>query len=124
MRASGARGVADILPRLIRFRDAPSYLGMDRNRFNSEVRPYLTEVPIGKQGIGFDRLELDDWFDHYKARNGRPYPKGKNTWDANKFPASSCGPGSGTSTNASMGGEFAKVLGQLNLQKRKPSSRG
>lgn len=27
-----------ILPRLLRFRDAPAYVGMDRNRFNSEVR--------------------------------------------------------------------------------------
>ena len=27
-----------ILPRFIRFRDAPTYLGMDRNRFNAEVR--------------------------------------------------------------------------------------
>ncbi|WP_244887552.1 hypothetical protein [Rickettsiella grylli] len=26
-------------PRLIRLRDAPNYLGMDRNRFNNEVRP-------------------------------------------------------------------------------------
>ena len=54
-------------PRILRFRDAPSYLGMDRNRFNAEVRPYLTEIPIGKQGIGFDRLELDAWVDDYKS---------------------------------------------------------
>jgi hypothetical protein len=27
-----------ILPRFIRLRDAPAYLGMDRHRFNSEVR--------------------------------------------------------------------------------------
>ncbi len=38
------------LPRLLRLRDAPTYLGMDRNRFNSEVRPCLTEIPIGEQG--------------------------------------------------------------------------
>ena len=56
----------------MRFRDAPRYLGMDRNRFNAEVRPYLTEIPIGKQGIGFDRLELDAWVDDYMSRNGRP----------------------------------------------------
>ena len=43
-----------LLPRIIRFRDAPFYLGMDRNRFNREVRPQLTQIPIGKQGIGFD----------------------------------------------------------------------
>ena len=42
-----------IPPRLLRFRDAPRYLGMDRNRFNVEVRPYLTEIPIGRQGIAF-----------------------------------------------------------------------
>ena len=36
-----------ILPRFIRFRDAPTYLGMDRNRFNAEVRGDLTEIPIG-----------------------------------------------------------------------------
>ncbi len=65
-----------VQPRIIRFRDAPLYLGMDRNRFNAEVRPFVTEVPIGKQGIGFDRLELDAWLDDYIARNGRPAQKG------------------------------------------------
>ena len=56
------------LPRLLRFRDAPGYLGMDRNRFNREVRPHLTEVRIGVQGIAFDRIELDAWADDYKSR--------------------------------------------------------
>jgi hypothetical protein len=32
---------------------------MDRNKFNSDVRPYLTKVPLGTQAIVFDRLELD-----------------------------------------------------------------
>ena len=108
-----------ILPRLIRFRDAPAYLGMDRNRFNAEVRPYLTEIPIGKQGIGFDRLEIDAWIDDYIARNGRPARKGVKTWDANKYPGSSSEPGSGISTNASAGGEFAKALEQITSKKQK-----
>jgi hypothetical protein len=107
-----------LLPRLIRFRDAPFYLGMDRNRFNAEVRPYLTEVPIGKQGVGFDRLELDAWFDEYVARNGRPARKGNDTWDANEFPASSRGAGYGISTNGSKDGEFAKALDQIASRKR------
>lgn len=64
-------GTLQLLPRLIRFREAPSYLGMDRNRFNAEVRPDLTEIPIGTQGIAFDRFELDAWVDHYIACNGR-----------------------------------------------------
>lgn len=61
-----------MLVRFVRLRDAPQYVGMDRNRFNVEVRPYLTEIPIGRQGIAFDRLELDAWADDYVLRNGRP----------------------------------------------------
>ena len=61
-----------LLRRFYRRRDAPLYLGMDRNRFDKEVRPYLTEIPIGSQGKAFDRLEMDAWADDYKSRNGRP----------------------------------------------------
>jgi hypothetical protein len=50
-----------LLPRFIRMRDAPSYLGMDKNRFNRDVRPLLSAIPIGTQGIAFDRLDLDSW---------------------------------------------------------------
>ena len=77
MMASTLNKVGAVLLRLLRLRDAPSYLGMDRNRFNTEVRPCLTEIPIGEQGIAFDRLDLDAWVDQYKSRNGRPgQPKG------------------------------------------------
>ena len=48
-----------LLPRLIRLRDVTRYLGMDRHRFNKEVRQFLTEIPIGIQGIAFDRLDLE-----------------------------------------------------------------
>ena len=110
-----------VQPRIVRFPDAPRYLGMDRNRFNSEVRPHLAEIPIGKQGVGFDRLELDAWVDDYVARNGRPArAKGVNSRDARTYPASSAEPGSGTSTSASSGGEFAEALAQL--ASRTPSS--
>jgi hypothetical protein len=107
------------LPRIIRFRDAPRYLGMDRNRFNREVRPSLTEIPIGKQGIGFDRLELDAWVDDYVARNGRPRrSKGVESWDVSEYPVSSCEPGSGMSISASSGGEFARALARISSKKR------
>ena len=79
-------------PRIIRLRDAPNYLGMDRNRFNAEVRPFLTEIPIGVQGIGFDRLELDAWVEDYIARNGRPARKGVSVWDADEPRSSANGP--------------------------------
>jgi predicted DNA-binding transcriptional regulator AlpA len=70
-RKSVKPGSRCILPRLIRFRDAPDYLGMDRNRFNSWARPCLTELRIGKQGIAFDRLELDAWADSALEQRGR-----------------------------------------------------
>ena len=50
---SGEAKAARAQPRLLRLRDAPSYVGMDRNRFNKEVRPHLIEIPIGYQGIAF-----------------------------------------------------------------------
>jgi hypothetical protein len=111
------------LPRIIRVRDAPRYLGMDRNRFNVEVRPHLAEIRIGKQAVGFDRLELDAWVDDYKHRNGRPGPrKGAKSWDASEYPASSNGPVSGMSTSVSSGGEFARALALLSSKKRSGTS--
>ena len=70
-----------IIPRLVRFRDAPYYVGMDRNRFNRAVRPYITNIPIGRQGIAFDRLELDAWVDDYVSCNGRPAARRRKPWD-------------------------------------------
>ena len=65
-----------IPPRLIRYRDAPAYLGMGRNRFHGKVRPALTESPTGQRGIAFDRHEL--WKGACVAASGRPgrEPKG------------------------------------------------
>lgn len=59
-------------PRLIRLRDAAKYLGMDRNRFNTEVRPFLITLKIGQQGIAFDRKDLDQWADEFKQHQGKP----------------------------------------------------
>jgi hypothetical protein len=71
------------VPRFLRLRDAPRYLGMDKNRFNRDVRPGLPTIRIGTQGIAFDRLDLDAWADDYKSRNGHPaaQPKGKQSWE-------------------------------------------
>ena len=112
-----------LLPRLIRLRDAPFYLGMDKNRFNAEIRPYLTEVSIGVQGVAFDRLELDGWVEQYIARNGRPGElRGESLWDEKDRLDSLNVKASGISTNRSTGAVFARALDQLNLKKRKRSS--
>jgi hypothetical protein len=92
---------------------------MDRNRFNRVVRPYIVAIPIGKQGIAFDRLDLDKWADQYKSRNGRPGRlQGERPWDVEDRPASSRERVFGTSTKGSKGGEFARALAQIDLPKR------
>ena len=111
-----------LLPRIVRFRDAPQYLGMDRNRFNDEVRPYLTELPIGSQGVGFDRLELDAWVDDYISRNGRPAQKGVKPWDADRRQVSASAQESGTSKSKSRDGAFSAALERAGLTRRKRSS--
>ena len=110
-----------LIPRLIRLRDAPFYLGMDRNRFNAEVRPYVIEIPIGEQGIAFDRLDLDAWADQYKSRNGRPasHSEGEQTWDANEPQGFASATGSGTSKSRSSDRKFAKALERAT--EKKPS---
>jgi hypothetical protein len=110
-----------LLPRLIRLRDAPFYVGMDPNRFNEEVRPYLIEIPIGKQGVAFDRVDLDAWMDHYKDRNGRPGKAigGKPPWDRKFHQDSENVVKSGTSGKQSEIVEFEKALEQATSRKRK-----
>lgn len=107
-------------PRLIRLKYAPSYLGMDRNRFNDEVRPSLTEIPIGLQGIAFDRLEIDAWVDQYISSNGRPtsQPRGKRLWDANEAQGSEIGMASGTLRNRCSDKRFVKALEQATSKRR------
>lgn len=109
-------------PKLIRLKEAPWYLGMDKNRFKAEVRPWLTEIPIGSQGIAFDRLDLDAWADQYKAAKGRPgKQKGeKEPWrkKEKELRVSSSGKMvSGTSTKWSEEEEFAKALEQVMRKK-------
>lgn len=111
-----------LLPRLIRLRDAPFYLGMDKNRFNQLVRPELTEIPIGDQGIAFDRLELDQWVDYYIQRNGRPATKGARPWDVKIPQDSTYAKESGILINKSKDmADFAKAVKQVTGKKRNKS---
>jgi hypothetical protein len=109
------------LPRFIRLRDAPRYLGMDKNRFNSEVRPHVTVIPIGTQGVAFDRVDLDSWADHYKDRNGRPaaQTERRKPWETEQCPASPIAVVSGTSTSSTEEFAFAKALEQVASRKRR-----
>lgn len=110
-----------LLPRLIRLRDIPLYLGMDRNRFNKEVRPYVTEIPIGKQGKAFDRLDLDQWVDYYKSCSGRPCNTRVELWGVKKHQGFRNVGASGISTKKFLDAEFAKAVALIRSKKQKNS---
>ena len=61
-----------MMRRFYRLKDAPSYLGMDARRFNADVRPYLSEIPLGPLGVAFDGLEMDQWADYYVRYYAKP----------------------------------------------------
>jgi hypothetical protein len=109
--------------RFIRLKDAGKYLGMDKNRFNAEVRPILIEIPIGKIGIAFDRLDLDDWADVYKQCNGRPSKrKGEPLWDEKAQLDSMSAKVSGILINKSKDtADFAKAVKLVNERTRNKS---
>jgi len=111
-----------IAPRFIRIGDAPGYLGMCRDEFNKTVRPFVREFPIGKQGVAFCRLELDEWADSYiqaksiekaanqdnnRPRSGR---QGVNTWREKRLPVSTKKVGFGKSTRSTGESAFEKAL--------------
>jgi hypothetical protein len=114
----------EFLPRFIRLRDAPRYLGMDKNRFNHDVRPHVTVIPIGMQGIAFDRVDLDSWADHYKHRNGRPAAQSerRRPWETQQRQVSPIAVGSGTSTSSTEESAFAKALERVASRKRRSTS--
>lgn len=106
-----------LLPRFIRARDAHGYCGMCRALFNQELRPYLTEIPIGRQGLAFDRLELDAALEQYKCRNGRPAKQGGKLWDEGERQVSTEEAGSGISTKSYKDDAFEKAVKHAMLRK-------
>ncbi|QBR84663.1 hypothetical protein E3983_09990 [Legionella israelensis] len=113
---------AILLPRIIRLRDAPAYLGMDRHRFNEEVRPNVRELSIGTQGIAFDRLDLDAWVDDYIQCSDRPAASNRRSleiWDESARQESTKKVVTGKSTKNSLDTDFAKALVLATSKKRK-----
>ena len=113
--------ILTIAPRLIRMKDAPRYLGMDRNRFNKLVRPYVHPLRFGKQSIAFDRLELDAWVDDTISRCGCS-PKHRRTNLCQREPQASkkeARMASGTLTNESKDMDaFTRARERASLKKQ------
>ena len=128
-----------LFPRFIRMSDAPRYLGMCRTVFNQSVRPHVREFPIGRQGIAFDRTELDRWADSYVSGQAidkkdilADYSKrserrhgdfgGTKLWHVNQSADSRCEVVSGTSTRSSKANEFTKALDLARGKRQNASS--
>ncbi|WP_239499344.1 hypothetical protein [Pseudomonas putida] len=125
-----------IPPHFIRFMDAPGYFGICRDEFNKTVRPNVRELPIGKQDVAFDRIELDEWADAYiesksiekTANQDNNHPrserqgdaKGGKPWREKRSPVSTKRAESGKSTKFSEASAFEKAL-EL-VTGKKPSS--
>ncbi|WP_223841617.1 hypothetical protein [Pseudomonas marginalis] len=120
-----------LLPRFIRAKYAPAYLGMCRSVFDADVRPHIREFPIGERGVGFDRQELDDWATAYveaaaidkKGATEQQSPrserqKGDKSWRENRSQASPKGKASGISTRKSTENDFTKALELVTGKKR------
>ena len=110
-----------VAPRFIRLRDAPRFFGMDKNRFNREVRPRLTEIRIGTRGRAFDRLEMEAAAEEYMSRNGRPAAERSKPWDKTEGECQDSNDvvESGTSTRSFTELEFAKALARAIARKPK-----
>ena len=106
-----------MLVKFIRLRDAPYYLGMDVRLFNKIVRPYVLEFPIGKQGIGFDRCDLDAWAEDYKKCYGKVKQNkiALNKTSVNKKITTSASIRSSKATQDA----FDKIVDQIYARKRK-----
>ncbi|WP_371360149.1 hypothetical protein [Pseudomonas sp. KT_2_4] len=124
-------GAQQLIPRFIRAKEAPGYLGMCRAIFDETVRPFVSEFPIGGRGVGFDRQELDDWATAYveakaidkKGATEQQSPrserqKGDKSWRENRSQASPKGKVSGISTRKSTENDFTKALELVTGRKR------
>ena len=105
-----------VIPRFIRQRDAPKYLGMSEPTFNETVRPYITVMKEGR-AIFYDRLDLDDWADTFKAANGKPGKLMEETSWQNPHPAFEKKAQHGTLTKQLPAGNFEKALAKKNLKR-------
>ena len=99
-----------IIPIILRPKDVHFYCGMNRQRFNREVRKLLTIVPIGKTGIGFYREELDAWAENLKNTQGIP-PERRATWEkSDLYPDSGSAMEFGTLKKWSTESAYTKAL--------------
>lgn len=115
-----------IEPRIIRAKWAPGYCGMNASQFNDEIRLYVTEIPVGERGIGFDRLDLDEALDEYKKRCGRAPDSEEHSQCSRKKArqGSNASTASGRSIKPSTAEDFIEAVRRVRLKKPSNTSPG
>jgi predicted DNA-binding transcriptional regulator AlpA len=113
--------IADLEPRYVTLEYTCVFMGMNKNFFNSEVRPNLREYRFGRS-VRFDRLDIEDWIEQNIQRYECPGKFfGEKSWDKRKRQASLREVASGTSTKRSTVSAFNAALEQAALKKQKRS---
>jgi|GEM_PF-816790 len=102
--------------KVVRLKDAPAYLGMNKNTFNRSVWPQLTELPGQDRAVSFNRTDLDEWVDQ---QTGRVPHDGVEWQGSTQRLASLKGARPGTSTGRSPTPTFDKAC-EL-LTERRPN---
>ena len=113
----------DIQPRILRVGQAIKYSGLSRPLFKEHIRPKCGEITIGKQGIGFEKVEIDKALDDYIARYGCAPKEEQETSECKKEKqqdSSSTGT-SGISTNGLAESAFARAAKRATNKKHKKS---
>ena len=70
----------DLPPQITRHKQAYVLLAMGRGRFDSDVRPLLNEIKIGKRHVSFHRSELDQWAAKLARSPTQLGEKPRRTW--------------------------------------------
>jgi len=112
--------LAVINPRVIRLKDAHTYLGVSRSRFFAEIRHQIPEIRLGKRTVCFEKVDLDSWLDDYKRQHSRPAQSRRvDKWEKRESQACIKGVARGTSTSTCTDKDFAKVLSLVRSKKQK-----
>ena len=111
--------------KIIRLSDAPSYLGVNKNKFNRDIRPLLHELALGDRSVGFNRSELDNFID---KQTDQDTTKELEPWElppknGTARLASSSGETSGTSSARSATPKLDAAFKQVTADKQKKSMR-
>ena len=117
----------DYPPYYMDLNEASRYCGLNVERFNQMVRPFLNEFKINNKTILFKTCELEAKFDDIISSSCERHPeaeKGKSLWaDANKYhkPDSDCEMDSGTLEKSIKERKLQETQDVVNTSLKKPS---